>query len=306
MTITHENDSSTAETGAVPFLWVEVTSLCQLECVQCYAGSGPTGSHGTMTPSDWEQVLTEAAGKLGTQLVCFIGGEPSLLSALPSLVRHTLDLGMEAEVYTNLVSVSPALWELYRTPGVRLATSWYTNDRLEHKQITMRDTFRQTLGNIETAVGLGIPLRAGIITGLLPNQHWEEGTELLQTRGVTNVGIDHLREFGRGTKADPSQACGGCGYGRAAILPDGSVTPCPLTRWMIGGNVHQSGLNGTLERVKELAESLPTPAQSHKPVAAYGPNRAGTVENGGCQPTCIPDSYCNPLCSPGACKPRIS
>ena len=171
-----------------------------------------------MTADDWEKVLTDAAA-LGTQNVCFIGGEPTLNPVLPRLVRHALGLGMEAEVYTNLVRVTPQLWELFLTPGVRVATSWYSNDRLEHKQITGRDTFRQTLANIEEVLRRGIKLRVGLIDGILFVQHAKEGAELLRARGVADIGTDHLREFGRGTNPDPSQACGTAGTtGRRSSL----------------------------------------------------------------------------------------
>lgn len=303
MTVTHEPPAVAADHGLLPGLWAEVTANCQLSCVHCYAGSGPDGTHGTMTADDWERVITEAAG-LGTRFVCFIGGEPALLPALPRLVRHALRLGMEAEVFTNLVHVSADLWALYGSPGVRLATSWYTSDRTEHQRITGRDTFRQTLANIGEAVQRDIPLRAGLITGLVPGQRSEEGAELLRARGVRDVGTDHLREFGRGTNPDPSQACGSCGRGKAAVLPDGTVTPCPLTRWMTAGNVHDSALGDTLERVTELADTLPARTRKCKPDGACGPNREAAAR-GGCQPTCVPDSYCNPLCTPGFCKPRV-
>lgn len=210
--------------------------------------------------------------------------------ALPRLVRHALAAGMETEVFTNLVHVSPELWDLYGTPGVRLATSWYTSDRTEHEQITGRDTFRQTLANIDEATRRGIPLRVGLITGILPGQHAAEGEELLRALGVADVGTDHLREFGRGTNPDPSQACGNCGHGRAAVLPDGSVTPCPLTRWMTAGSVLGGPLADTLSTVRNLASTLPA-----RPVG------------GPCFPDdCRPDVYCAPLCTPNPpCKPRI-
>jgi hypothetical protein len=88
----------------------------RVTCVHCYAGSGPDGTHGTMTPQAWEAVLTQAAA-LGARMVCFIGGEPTLDPALPRLVRHALSLGMEAEAFSNLVRVSPELWDLLGTPG---------------------------------------------------------------------------------------------------------------------------------------------------------------------------------------------
>ncbi|MGH3278248.1 MAG: radical SAM protein, partial [Trebonia sp.] len=257
MTITHAHANPAPVTdGPLRSLWAEVTGMCQLSCTHCYAGSGPDGTHGTMTADQWETVLTDAAA-LGTRTVCFIGGEPTLHPGLPRLVRHALDLGMEAEVFSNLVHVTPELWELFGTPGVRLATSWYTNDRAEHKQITGRDTHRQTLANIEEATRRNIPLRAGIIDGILPGQHTEDGEELLRARGVTDIGIDRLREFGRGTSPDPSQACGNCGHHRAAVLPDGNVTPCPLTRWMHAGNVTTAPLADILGTVTQMAATLP-------------------------------------------------
>jgi MoaA/NifB/PqqE/SkfB family radical SAM enzyme len=300
-------------------IWAEITGMCQLSCSHCYAGSGPEGTHGTMTPQDWETALTQAAG-LGTRHVCFIGGEPTLSPALPRLVRHALSTGMRAEVFSNLVHVTPELWELFETPGVSLATSWYTSDRDEHRQITGRDTFRQTLSNITEASRRQIQLRVGMVTGIIPGQHAAEGEEMLRRRGIASIGTDHLRQFGRGTKPDPAQACGHCGHHRAAILPDGTVTPCPLTRWMHAGNVTSTPLADIVGAVTQIAATLPARAERcdptcqpelHEPCDPFPcmPSRdaRSAVDpcDPACQPTCVPDSYCNPLCGPGACKPRI-
>jgi MoaA/NifB/PqqE/SkfB family radical SAM enzyme len=319
MTITRDNPAHAPVTDRpLRSLWAEVTGKCQLTCTHCYAGSGPDGTHGTMTADEWERVLAEAAA-LGTRMVCFIGGEPTLYPFLPRLARHALTLGMEAEVFSNLVHVTPELWELFETPGVRLATSWYSSDRPEHKQITGRDTWRQTLASIEEAIRRNIPLRVGLIDGIVSGQHTEEGAELLRARGVTDIGGDHLREFGRGTNPDPAQACGNCGHHRAAVLPDGTVTPCPLTRWMNAGNVTSTPLADIVGTVTQMAATLPArqrkcapeecpPDWKCRPYLACRPD-ARTVQSGNairaCNPDCVPDSFCNPLCIPGACKPRV-
>ena len=71
------------------FVWLEITGSCQLACVHCYAESGPTGTHGTMTGGDWRRVIDQAAA-LGVRLVQFIGGEPTMHPELPRLVDHAL------------------------------------------------------------------------------------------------------------------------------------------------------------------------------------------------------------------------
>ncbi|HEY3514514.1 MAG TPA: hypothetical protein VGL36_35370 [Kribbella sp.] len=45
--------------------------------------------------------------ELGVQ---FIGGEPTLHPASPELLRRALAAGLEVEVFSNLVHVTPALW----------------------------------------------------------------------------------------------------------------------------------------------------------------------------------------------------
>lgn len=289
MTMTLDrDDADTANDTRLGMLWLEITGQCQLSCSHCYAGSGPDGSHGSMTTADWERVLGEAAA-LGARMVQFIGGEPTLHPDLPRLIRRALSLGLQVEVFSNLVHVSDDAWEAFSLPGVRLATSWYSDDREQHRQVTGRDTWRQTKANAQQALQRGIPLRAGVIDGIIGGQRAAAGQQQLLQAGVPDVGVDVIRDFGRGTKPDPSQACGHCGHGRAAVLPDGSVTPCPLTRWMTAGNVRQEPLADTLGAVAGQAATLPARPQGAS-----------------CEPTCLPDSYCPPLCTPGACKPWIS
>lgn len=277
---------STPAAPPVEFLWLEITGRCQLTCRHCYAGSGPHGTHGTLTAAHWQRLIGEAAS-LGVTQVQFIGGEPTLHPGLPALIRHALAAGLRAEVFTNLVHVPATLWDVFSLPGVSLATSWYSDDPSQHAAITGRDTYRQTKANIAQAVSRGIPLRAGIIGGIVPGQRTAEAQATIDSLGVTGTGTDRARNFGRGTLPDPAQTCGHCGRGAAAILPDGSVTPCPMSRWKVIGNAATSGL-ATL-----LAEPLAAAAASLAPAATTA-----------CSPRCVPDSYCNPLCSPGACKPR--
>lgn len=108
MTVTQLPAGITTSDVRFRMLWLEVTARCQLACRRCYASSGPTGTHGTMTTEDWQRVISEAA-TAGVTVVQLIGGEPTLHPGLPQMIRHALAAGLEVEAFSNLVHVTPAL-----------------------------------------------------------------------------------------------------------------------------------------------------------------------------------------------------
>ncbi len=273
-------------------LWLEITGRCQLSCSHCYNSSGPDGTTGTMTTDDWKRTITQAASA-GVRMVQFIGGEPTMHPDLSALIRHAITAGLRVEVYTNLVRVTPELWAVFTQPGVSLATSWYSGDRDEHEQITGRDTFRQTLTNIELAVLDGIPLRVGIVH-ILEGQHVTEAAALLGRYGVTDISTDRQRLLGRAGAGGVEELCGHCGDGRAAILPDGGVRPCIMSRWMVAGNVKDQPLAEILigDSMRDHVASIPPR------VAVCNPEcKPSTGDGSDCAPaeteTCGP-SFCNP------------
>lgn len=119
--------------------------------------------HGQMTTSDWCRVIDEST-TVGTEMVQFIGGEPTRHPDLPRLVDHARGRGIEVEVYSNLVHVRPELWETCTRPGVRLATSYYADNAAQHEVITKRrGSHARTQRNIIEALRRSIPLRVGIV-----------------------------------------------------------------------------------------------------------------------------------------------
>jgi MoaA/NifB/PqqE/SkfB family radical SAM enzyme len=155
--------STITDLAPVTFIELEITTRCQLTCRHCYSSSGPDGDAGTMTTAAWQRVITEAAA-VGIETVQFIGGEPTLHPGLPGLVRHALAAGLAVDVYTNLVHITPKLWELFELPGVSLGTSWYAADAATHAQITGTEgSWHRARTNIAEALRRGIPVRAGIV-----------------------------------------------------------------------------------------------------------------------------------------------
>lgn len=279
------------------FAWWEITGMCQLECVHCYASSGPGGAHGSMTVADWRRVIAETR-EAGAGMGQFIGGEPTLHPGLPELVRHALDVGMEVEIYTNLVHVTPEMWETFRLPGVRLATSYFSDQPEEHRAITKRPSLKATTKNIARARELGIPLRVGVI-GVREGQRSRQAVALLERLGVRDVDYDDLRQVGRGVRESGpgiDQLCGHCGDRQVAVSPVGEVWPCVFSRWLPVGNVGEASIAEILtgRRFGEIAGRL---REAFDVRAKCAPDE--------CTPKCGPS--CGPACQPQyktPCRPR--
>ncbi|MGH3772302.1 MAG: radical SAM protein [Pseudonocardiaceae bacterium] len=184
----------------VTFLELEITGKCSLRCAHCYAESSPHGDHSPMTAPDWERVI-DGAKTTGITTVQFIGGEPTVHPDLPRLVRYALDVGLNADVYTNLVHITPQLWELFSLSGVSLGTSWYSANPDEHAEITgSRRSYYRTRANIAEAVHRGITIRAGIVH-VLDGQDIDAARGELLALGVTDINTDRARPAGRAALA---------------------------------------------------------------------------------------------------------
>jgi MoaA/NifB/PqqE/SkfB family radical SAM enzyme len=280
-------------TNPLHFVWLEITGKCQLSCTHCYAESGPTGTHGTMTGDDWRRVIDQAAD-LGVRLVQFIGGEPTMHPDLPGLVDHALQRRVEVEVFSNLVHVDAELWDTFTRPGVRLATSFYSDNPDQHAEVTKRrGSHARTKANIAEALRRSIPLRVGVAE-VSDGQRVTQAQQQLAALGVTQIDTDHLRQVGRGVRTqapDVSQLCGACARGKVAVSPTGEVWPCVFARWMPIGNVRSTPLaeivtDDRMDAVLSQLDALPT--------AKCNPDKN--------QPKCDPATRCDPSKSP--CQPH--
>lgn len=276
---------------------LELTGRCQLECLHCYASSGPQGSHGSMSTHDWSGVIDQAVS-LGARRVQFIGGEATTHPGFGLLLRQAVNAGLGVEVFSNLLHVRESLWDLFELPGVKLATSYYSDQAGEHDAVTARvGSHARTRANIIEAVRRGIPIRAAIVD-VVDGQRVNQAREELHALGVHKIGTDWVRGVGRGAKAPAqvSQLCGRCGQGKAAIGPDGDVWPCVIGRWMPAGNVKQEPLADIIggQTWRKLVAAVPAP-------------RNGRACNPDCKPSQGDGSDCAPAetdsCHPDFCNP---
>ncbi|MFE5587840.1 radical SAM protein [Kitasatospora sp. NPDC056531] len=282
---------------------LELTGRCQLACGHCLSDSGPTAPHGTMGQGDWMAVIAECA-ELGVETVQLIGGEPTVFAGWENLVDYALGFKLKVEVFTNLYKIADQAWDVLSQPGVSLGTSYYSVNPDEHDRVTGKPgSHKRTRDNIIRALHRNIPIRAGVVR-VNDGQLAELAVEELEALGVGRVTLDNTRLVGRaagGAEPTVDTLCGRCALGKVAILPDGTVSPCVLGRFLPTGNVTEAGLRDVLTSTKwaETAAGIP-----RKATAGCPPN-----DSNDCNPAnteaCAP-AYFAPIARRGMCVPKVT
>lgn len=260
-----------AVTAAIRSVELEITGTCQLQCTHCCTESGPKAGPGSMRRTDWKRVISDIA-ELGIPAVQFIGGEPTLSPYLPEYIDHALTAGLQVEVYSNLTHVRPGLWSAFEQAGVCLATSYYSDRAEEHEQITNGPgSFKRTRGNITEAVRRNIPLRVGIVE-VLEGQRVAQAQAELRGLGVSRIKVDRARKVGRAAEParsipSASELCGNCFRYRVSVDPNGAVSGCILSRFLVAGNVREQHLVDILrsDRWQKLSDAVPAPRNACTP-----------------------------------------
>lgn len=292
----HLRSQDSLTSRSIEFLWLELTNRCNLKCTHCYADSGPHVQDDNPLSTDEYRALLRDAFELGCRQVQFIGGEPTLRRDLPLLLEEAHGVGFELiEVFTNLVKLSDEMLAAFVKFDVSVATSFYAADAERHDRITLRPhSYASTIANIRRVLEHALPLRIGVIDVDRDEPQVDRATAFLKSLGVTNIGTDRLRSFGRAERAEgPSmrELCGQCAGRTLAVGPDGVVAPCIMSKHWAVGSLHKRSLF-------DLATSPDLAAVR----ADIGKATAAT-EN--CYPQCAPNNQgCGPNCSPNAsCSP---
>lgn len=301
------------ENGALAFLWLELTNRCNLSCKHCYAESGPhAGTTDILGAKDWIFLIDEARD-LGCREIQFIGGEPTLCDALPSLLHHADNREFtHIEIFSNLTRLPSAVMAAIQRTGACVATSVYGPSAEIHDKVTARPgSFERTLYNARHLLDHGIEVRAGFIEMSENEGMFTETKSILNEIGIINVGTDRVRRFGRGrgetnTACDLSELCGSCSGRTLCIGADGTVSPCIMSKeWSIGSIVNQS--------LTEIAFGKEIDRLRSKIYDATVASRSAREAEALCDPgkpcfPCAPQASCPPCapntsCPPTTCRP---
>lgn len=275
-------------------LWLEVTNGCNLNCIHCYSDSYP-GSHvrDRLSREDYLAVIADGAA-LGFSRIQFIGGEPTLNRSLPDFIDAAAQAGYGSlELYTNLRTVPEDVTASLVRHSVRVATSIYAAKAEVHDAVTRQSgSFEATVRTIKRLVSMGVEVDAGFVEGESNRNHFAAVCDMLGGIGVSAVGFDRIRRFGRAQVgvAALSELCGICAGHTACVSHDGQVFPCIMSR--------HAPLGSLIE--ESLAQILSSP-RSATTREAIRRETAGAANS--CTPnTCLPHL---PGCNPNTCRPHL-
>ncbi|MCZ6689895.1 MAG: PqqD family peptide modification chaperone [Planctomycetota bacterium] len=268
-----EVDSKPTTSGAIPilrrkhtldFLWIELTAVCNLQCVHCYAEAGRAPRPDEFSTADWTRVLEEAA-ELGCRQVQFTGGDPTIYPDLFPLILKAKDLGFSfIEIFTNALLLDDEKIRFLAENDVHVAVSFYSHDPAIHDRVTVKKgSWEQTSRSIRKLVESGISTRVGVVVMRLNEDGLEQTLEYVRSLGVKNVKVDTIRPTGRGV--DPNlrpknwaneqtspkfglNCCGeklsfnSCWSGKIAVESRGKVIPCIFSRDKVAGDLSRQSL----------------------------------------------------------------
>jgi MoaA/NifB/PqqE/SkfB family radical SAM enzyme len=290
---------------SVEFAWLEITPSCQLHCFHCYRESMPGLGHGQLKIDDWKSIIA-SLHSMGTQYVQFIGGEPTIHPGFCELLTFAAEVGLSIEVYTNLIGITPRMWELFSRYHVHIATSFYTNSPEIHDAITATPgSYQKTLTNIKKVLAFHLPLRVGMVR-MREDQNIDGAKVLLSSLGVKRIGVDRARGVGRGTQVTQEDAvsalCGKCIERRCVVTATGEVYPCIMSRTFPLGNVFEQDITAIVggDQMQQTVALLTT---------AFTKRHQGTIVDCGpddqdCDPECDPQDW--PACDPDCCPATVA
>ena len=186
-----------------------------------------------------------------------VGGEPTLDPDFGRLTRYALGIGLNVNVRTNLVHVTPEQWELFTRPGYRSVSPG--------TPLTRPSTARSP------AVGPATPAPertsgrpSGVESRWWPPSsmssnagHRRRAIAELRVLGVTSIHADRSRGVGRaarGAEHVVSELCGQCG--KAAPRSASMASSPPAPRPVPGRGQRQGHAAGRIVRRRAWRETL--------------------------------------------------
>lgn len=160
--------SELATTPKIDFVWIEITTGCNLKCVHCYDEASAHNAK-TIEFSSFCHIIDELVEN-DIRKLQIIGGEPFILGAkLYQYLDYCLEKFDYLEIFTNGTLLTDNAITYIKNNNIKIALSVYSYDDKEHDKITkVKGSLSKTNSTIKKLYDNGIEYRVKnvIMSGL--------------------------------------------------------------------------------------------------------------------------------------------
>lgn len=258
------------------FVWLELTSQCNNQCLHCYTESSAEHNFSAqiLSKQQWLTLLEEIAAT-GCKAIQFIGGEPLLCPHWRELITKARALNFEhIELFTNATLLTTEDIDFLADNKISIATTLYANNSAIHDTITKNPgSFIKTIQAIQKIKQKNLPLRIASIIMKQNEAQVDALRQLCQQFGSETTEPDVIRPTGRGADIDLlpttyhrppitppffttqedftlAQTYHPCLAGKIVITETGTVLPCIFARNHILGDLTKQSLQQILTSPK--------------------------------------------------------
>lgn len=254
----------------IEFMWLELTSRCNLKCIHCYGSFG--GCHeelDAMKKDSWIRILHDGA-ELGCSQVQFIGGEPLLANCFLDLLQCAAEKGYAIDVFTNATLLTEGHIDQFVEHSVKVRVSIYGSTARIHDSITqVPGSFTRTTRALRLLHEAGIPTSIAVVAMKANQDDLESIGSYVKSLGHEYTGYDVIRTSDSPesrslvpTDADvvasrmiteprfrtdavsfaSNKYRNECWNGKIALTSNGHVIPCVFARHQVVANVTRQPL----------------------------------------------------------------
>ena len=175
-----------------------LTYRCNNRCVHCY--NQPNRIREELSLIQWKEVL-QRVWDLGIPHVVFTGGEPTIISFLPDLIRHAENLGLITGLNTNGRRLCDLNFvdELKSAGLDHVQITLESHDETIHDQIVCaKGAWRETIQGIKNVMDSDLFVMTNTTMLQSNSPHLAETLKFLAELRVPTIGLNGLIYSGRG------------------------------------------------------------------------------------------------------------
>lgn len=270
--------SELKEKPVIDFVWIELTTYCNLKCIHCY-NEADCNTRRVMSYDDFCYVIDELVS-FGVRKIQLIGGEPLTLGDELFRYLNYIDGKFEyTEIFTNGTLLDDRLIRYIKEHGIRIALSLYSYNPSEHDKVTqVSGSWEKTNTAIQKLKDNGITytVKNVLMKGIELSERNTELYELnpkkdvvrltgrasssLLTRELARKRLITKKNFHRRlSKAFVKRCISGhnCFSRRSYIAADLTVYPCAMERRVSHGNLRGNHFTNILNsKITEMNKDM--------------------------------------------------